>query len=657
MSACESITLDATISERDRIWLARVYQSGVPQLTIRSIACGALLGGMLAVTNLYVGAKTGITLGTSSMAVVLSFVIFRLLNRIGIGREMGILENNMVQAIACSGGYMSSPMTASLGAYIVISGAVPAWWQLTIWLIGIAALGVVFAIPLKRWFINDRQMPFPEGQACGTVLIALHNADGLVPTASHGAPSTASESCEAAERVVDRRGARALFVALAVAGVVRLLQSGALLTRVKLSFLAIPEALDAWYYRLAAKHAWPMPNLGGIALPQLTIRPTLDIAMLGLGGLIGIRTCASLLIGATINYALLAPWLVGRGDIASRIESSGVIDVGFRAITTWSLWCGVAMITAASLVSFIGGARGALLSPLKALRRSEPTDGDPLADIELPRKLFPYGMALIGGAVAFTTWHIFGVPLWLAMLSVIMAFVLAVIAVNATAQTSLTPHGALGKLTQLVCGGVAPGNITANVAAAGLGAEAALQTSTFIQNLRPGYMVGAKPRLQAVGHLVGAAAGTLCAIAVYHQIFLQPSASGDIELSRDEFPFPAVVTWKAVAEILTSGVSGLPSSALYAALVGIALATTVELARRRVPAVGLLSPIGLGLAFLIPFDISLAMFAGAFLFWCFERRSRGMARQVASLRESICAGVVAGAAVAGIAATVIETMM
>ena len=78
---------------------------------------------------------------------------------------------------------------------------------------------------------------------------------------------------------------------------------------------------------------------------------------------------------------------------------------------------------------------------------------------------------------------------------------------NSTALTSITPTGALGKLTQLTYGVLAPGNITTNLATAGITAEVASNASNLLMDIKPGYMLGAKPRQQAIGHVLGILAG------------------------------------------------------------------------------------------------------------------------------------------------------
>ncbi len=72
---------DMTLLEKDKWWFENVYQGNAPQLTIRSAITGMLLGGILSLTNLYVGIKTGWTLGVGVTSVILSFGIFKLFAR------------------------------------------------------------------------------------------------------------------------------------------------------------------------------------------------------------------------------------------------------------------------------------------------------------------------------------------------------------------------------------------------------------------------------------------------------------------------------------------------------------------------------------------------------------------------------------------------
>src|SRR5919197_213077 len=173
----EEQTRTWTRDEKDRWWLENVYRGNLPQLTIRSGVTGFLLGGILCATNLYVGAKTGVTLGVGVTSVILAFSLFRLMSRVGLAKDFTILENNAMQSIATAAGYMTSPLISSLAAYMLVAGRVVSWWQMILWNVVISILGVLMAFPMKRRFINEEQLPFPEGRAAGVVLGALYSTE------------------------------------------------------------------------------------------------------------------------------------------------------------------------------------------------------------------------------------------------------------------------------------------------------------------------------------------------------------------------------------------------------------------------------------------------------------------------------------------------
>ncbi|MFH1745500.1 MAG: OPT family oligopeptide transporter [Planctomycetota bacterium] len=628
-----------TVEEKDRWWLENVYQGDVPQMTFRVIVMGFLLGGLLSITNLYVGAKSGWALGVAITSVILAFVFFKALVKVGFGRNYHVLESNILQSIACAAGYMNGPLIASMAAYMIITNTVVPWWQMIMWLLGLALLGVLFAFPLKRRFINQEQMPFPEGRAAGVVMDTLHSEE------SGNSALTA----------------RLLVVFGVIAGVLQLGQWSWLHTqmaKIKLGFLHVPEYLDEWYYSLAAKFDWWEPSVLGTSLQQLTIRPALDIPMIGAGGLMGIRTGASLLLGAIVNYFVLVPIMINRGDVMGHIGAGGQFQISFGEITAWSLWCGVSLMTTASLYSFFGKPQ-MLISAFKGLlgggrKRTE----DRLRHIELPLWVSVIGVPFVGAYVVYIANWFFGVEYWMGAIAVPMVFFFALIGVNSTALTSITPTGPLGKITQLVYGGIAPGNITTNIATAGISAEVAGSASNLIQNIKPGYMLGGKPRLQAMGHVIGAFSGAVFSVLVFYLLFLRNNPAGLVSTERS---FPAAQVWIAVAKILTRGLDELFTSAIWAAAIGAVLGVLLEVVRDKTKGKFWLSGVGIGLAFVIPFQICLAMFMGSFVFWVigliWSRPEQRPNKLFVQNQESICAGVIAGAALTGVAIMALDLLM
>jgi len=628
----EAQVRDWTLEQKDRWWYDNVWRGDMPQLTIRSALTGMMLGGLLSLTNLYVGAKTGWTLGVGITSVVLAFAMFKVLANIGLGREFTILENNAMQSIATAAGYMTSPMISSLAAYMLVTNSVVPLSQTIVWIIVISLLGVLFAFPLKRRFINDEQHPFPEGRAAGIVMDALHTS-------------------EAAAGMLK---ARLLVISGVLAAGAKLLQSHTIMAKLKLAALTIPEYLDTWLYKL-----WT-PTLKGVPLRELTVRPDTDFVMMAAGGLMGIRTGVSLLIGAVLNYVVIAPLVIAAGDIQGR-EVEGIMTYGFRPITTWCLWGGVAMMTTSSLYAFFAKPQiliGAFRGLFRRRQAAAKAQNDVLRHIELPMSVFVVGIPLVGAAVVLIGHWFFGVGLGLGVIAVPLIFIFTLIGVNSTALTSITPTGAMGKLTQLTFGVLAPGNITTNLMTAGITAEAASNASNLLMDIKPGYMLGAKPRQQAIGHVLGIFAGALVSAPVFYIAFLH---QGPANLINDQYPMPAATVWRAVAELLTQGLSNLPMSARWAALIGALLGLALEVARVASRGRFWLSGVGIGLAAVIPFNTCFAMFLGSFFFWlaarAFNDEKSAANRIIVQNQEPICGGIIAGGAIMGISVILLENFV
>ena len=619
-----------TLEQKDQWWYDNVWKGDMPQLTVRSAVTGMMLGSILSLTNLYVGAKTGWTLGVGITSVILAFAMFKALSRIGLAREFTLLENNCMQSIATAAGYMTAPLISSLAAYMMVTGKVIPMSTTYVWIIFLALLGVLFAFPLKRRFINDEQHPFPEGRAAGIVMDALHLGD-------------------AASGLLK---AKLLAITASTAALAKIMQSEAIMTRIKLSFLTIPEFLDEWMYKFVH------PKLMGTELRELTVRPDTDFVMMAAGGLMGIRTGVSLLVGALFNYIILAPWMIQRGDIVGTVKE-GVVHFGFKNITVWGLWCGVAMMTTASLFAFFSKPK-LIVSAFRGMfsRKSPDAGKDILADIELPMRVFVIGIPVVGMIVVLLAHHYFDVDIWMGMLAIPLVFVFTLIAANSSALTSITPTGALGKLTQLTYGAIAPGNITTNLMTAGITGEVASNSSNLLMDIKPGYMLGAKPRQQAMGHVLGVFAGAAISVPVFYLVFLH---NGPENLVSAEYPMPAATIWRAVAEVLTAGLSKLAVSAQWAALFGAFIGILFEAIKVSTKGRFPLSGVGIGLAFVIPFNTCFAMFLGSFLFWLAGRKftdpESKMNKVVVKNQEPIAAGIIAGGALMGIVVILVETFV
>lgn len=607
---------EMSLEEKDAWWLKNVYKGDMPQLTLRSALTGMLLGGILSLTNLYIGIKTGWTLGVGISSVILSFAFFKLMDRLKLGTHMTILENNAMQSIATSAGYMTAPMMASIPAYMMVTGQVIPMWQTIWWIIALAILGVLFAFPLKKRFINDEQMPFPEGYASGVVLDSLHSDEG-------------SQGVFKAKLLVAGAGLSAL---------VEFLRADAILAAMKIQFLALPHYWDDFIYKFVT------PKILGSPLKDLSIQFDTSIVMLGTGGLMSMKTSMSILLGAFINYFICAPVLIDAGVIP---------EAKFKAIAMWALWGGASIMTTASLYSFFSKPQ-MLVDAFKKSLSKKKKGHDILEKIELPMWIFAIGIPIVGAIVVYIGHVWFGIHYWLGILAIPLVFIFTLIAVTSTGLTAITPGGALGKLTQITYGVLAPGNVTTNLMTAGITSEVSLNASNLLMDIKPAYMLGGKPRHQAMGHVLGIFAGAFVAVPVFYTLF-----HNDISVfTSDAMPLPSASIWKGVAEALTQGLGNLHISAQAAAAIGGVLGIVIEYLNKKTKGRFPLSGVGLGLGFVLRFVDAWSMALGTLLFWLARRKYKNKEsfgyRAFVDNQETLAAGIIAGGSIIGIILILIE---
>jgi OPT family oligopeptide transporter len=656
-----------SLEQKDRWWFANVFRGDMPQLTFRSAATGFVLGAVLSATNLYIGAKTGWSLGVGLTSVILAFAAFRLLSRLGM-RDMTILENNASQSVATAAGYMTGPLISGMAAYMWVSNAKLPWPQMLGFNIVLSILGVLVAFPLKRRFINDEQQPFPEGRAAGVVLDTLYTSD-----ARHGLFQ-----------------AKVLAIAAGFAGLVKFCQGesyqvylqGRLLGHKTAYWLA--ENTGVWWERLTGKPY--APHAFGYNLATIEVRGAFDLSMIGAGGLMGVRPGLNMVLGMVINYVILVPLMIHAGEIApQRFTAAGeAVFTRSWVLNSWGLWWGVAILVTSSVTGLFAKPQ-IIASAFRVFRKKDPAAAareDVLKDIEFPFWISAVGIPIVGAVGVWMCAAWFGVVWWHAALAVPLICILTLIAVNSTALTSITPTGSLSKIPQFLFGLLRHDHPATNLMTATMCTEVASNASNLLMDIKPGYMLGAKPRQQAVAHIIGIFSGGIASTMLFYYLFLphyDPGAGQTIEqVMSARFAFPGAVQWKGISDLLNGGFKHLPSSAVLsmeiAAAVGIVFEVLRIKTRNRFP----ISPLAIGLGVVIPPESTVAMCFGALFFWSmgklFSRpedragqggggaehgrvegqlggaapgRSLGHRLWVGA-QEPICAGLIAGAALVGI---------
>jgi uncharacterized oligopeptide transporter (OPT) family protein len=595
----------------ERYWLENVYQGGARQLTVRAVISGMLIGMVMCLSNLYVVLKTGWSIGVTLTACIFAFSVFKLLRRLGVFKDdFSPLENNAMGSVASAAGYMTGGGNMhAIPALLMLTGALPGTGWLMLWVAVISALGVFAAIPIKRQLINLEALPFPTGTATAETINALHG---------HGEDA-------------GQKG-KLLGVAGLVGAIVAVLRESrsAWLDTHAPALLRLPL--------IPAKVSLPFLSLRGRPAGDWSLSFDLSLLLVGGGALMSWKTGWSMILGAALTYGFLAPAMFDQGFITT---------VSYKAINTWMLWTGAALLVSSGVLSFAFQWRSVVRSfkALSVLFGKKPdAAADPLADIECPPAWFPLGFAVLGPIAVALMAYLFQIPVWAGVLALPLSVIMGVIAARVTGETDTTPTKALGPVTQLIYGGLAPGNIAANVMSANATGGVGLHAADLLTDLKSGWLLGANPRKQLIGQLFGVAAGALVVIPAFH--LLVPDVK---VLGSDEFPAPSALVWAGVSKMLSVGLEALQPSARVGALCGALLGVALVLLDRWAPKKSkpfIPSAAGFGLAIVIPGSSSISFFIGSGIAEYLRRRKPKLAEAAVFPMGS---GLIAGESLMGIA--------
>ena len=222
------------------------------ELTARVVIVGIVIGLVMTAANAYLGLYAGMTVSASIPAAVMSMIILRLLFD-----DVSILENNSVQTMASAGESLAAGVIFTIPALLVAGLWIDIEWipTLIISLLG-GLLGTMFTIALRRLFIVEEALPYPEGVACKEVLVAGETGgDGLI----------------------------AILYALGIGALYGLIVKGT---------KAVHHSVEGTVNFLGTKF------YGGIDL---------SIALFSVGYIVGIRIASFIFFGGIIGFGILVP--------------------------------------------------------------------------------------------------------------------------------------------------------------------------------------------------------------------------------------------------------------------------------------------------------------------------------------------------------------
>lgn len=290
------LAANATPEEKDLRWYTHVYRGErVPQLTLRAVIMGAVIGMAMSISNLYTTIKLGWAFGVAITACILSYVFWNSI-RAASGRrlsKMTILENNCMQSTASAAGYSTgATVGTAFGALLLIQGEHFAWYWLAPFVLLTALLGVFIAVPMKRQMINHEQLKFPSGIAAATTLRSLY--------------SQGREAVHQARALVS-----ALFVGMALALYRTYPAAVEALHEVKRVSDETLARLSEWPYRIPEllpwNSAWLSDKFNGVVVRTWGFEPSALLVAAGM--IVGMRVSLSMLLGSALLFFVFAPWM------------------------------------------------------------------------------------------------------------------------------------------------------------------------------------------------------------------------------------------------------------------------------------------------------------------------------------------------------------
>ena len=565
-----------------------------PELTATSIIMGILLSVIFGAANAYLGLRVGMTVSASIPAAVISMGVIRV-----IMRKNSILESNLVQTIGSAGESLAAGAIFTMPALFIWAseGVMEKPDLISITLIALLGglLGVFFMIPLRNALIvrEHGTLPYPEGQACAEVLLAGEQGGSNAST---------------------------VFAGMGFAALFKFIIDG-------LKFVPGEVALEG-----------SSKNYPGAVGTQ--IYP----AVMSVGYICGPRISSYMFSGGLFSWLVLIPIIVIFGSNIVMYPGTETIGAIFEAEGTYGIW--------GSYVRYIGAgalAAGGIISLIKSLPLIVRTFKDSMKGFKVggageERTAKDISMKVVLVVILLLTlavWLIPAIPVSLvgAAIVVIFGFFFATVSSRMVGLvgSSNNPVSGMAIATLLIATLIL--KITGDVGAHGMQAAIAIGSIICIvaaisgdtsQDLKTGYLLGATPKKQQIGEVIGVVAG---ALAIGATLYLLDSAWG---FGSPELGAPQATLMKMVIEGIMGG--NLPWGLI---LIGVFISVGIE-------CVGIpVLPFAIGLY--LPVHLNACIMVGGLVRWALEKRKDSEAKKESINRGILfSSGMIAGEGLVGI---------
>ena len=578
----------------------------MPEFTVVSIVLGAILAIVFGGANAYLGLRVGMTVSASIPAAVISMGVIR-----KILRRDSILENNMVQTIGSAGESVAAGAIFTLPALFMWAKDglcdVPSLVEIGLIALCGGVLGVLMMIPLRSALIVKEHgvLAYPEGQACAEVLIAGEEGGAKAST---------------------------VFSGLGIAALYKFIADGLKLFPSEITYDIAP---------------YKGSGVGIDVLPALA----------GVGYICGVKVSSYLFAGGVLGWFVIMPLMaLFGGDLVLFPAEKTINELIASPGGVSNLWSNFLRYIGAGAV-----ACGGVLSLIKSLPLIVRTFKDAMGDYgkgrsnstlrteqDISMKIVLLGILV----VAVVMWLLPVIPLNLftALIVIVFGFFFATVSSRMVGLigSSNNPVSGMAIATLLIStlllkatGNDGINGMIAAIVIGGIICVIAAIAGDTSQDLKTGFLVGATPKKQQIGELIGVA---VSAVAIGAILYLLSNAWGGY--GTEDLPAPQAVLMKMIVEGVMGG--NLPWNLVF---VGVFIALVVEVLG--IPVL----PFAIGLY--LPIYLSVPMVLGGLLRWYLEKRKYASEKAKDNVVQSgvlYSSGLIAGEGIVGILLAVLAVI-
>ena len=569
----------------------------MPELTVTSIVMGMLLAVIFGAANAYLGLRVGMTVSASIPAAVISMGVIRV-----IMKRNSILESNMVQTIGSAGESLAAGAIFTMPALFLWAEEglcdMPSLVEITLIALCGGVLGVLFMVPLRNALIvkEHETLLYPEGTACADVLLAGEEGGANASTVFSG-------------------------MGLAAA------------------FKFVVDGLKV----LPSDVAFAFKSFKGEI--GMEVYP----ALLGVGYIVGPQIASYMFVGSLIGWMVIIPliclfgpdtWLYP-ADVGKTIADLYAAGGAAKIWSTYVKYIGAGAIATGGIISLIKSLPLIITTfrdSIKSMKGGKNTNTARTAQ-DLPMQMILFGIV----AMILIIWVVPAIPVTLlgAAIIVVFGFFFATVSSRMVGLvgSSNNPVSGMAIATLLIAtmsikasGNTGIDGMTAAIAIGSVICIVAAIAGDTSQDLKTGYLLGATPKKQQIGELLGV---VVSGLAIGGVLYLLDAAWG---YGGAEVPAPQATLMKMIVEGIMGG--NLPWNLVF---IGVFLAIALEILR--VPVM----PFAIGLY--LPIYLNASIMIGGVVRMFMDRR-KNVDEETKTKQTTdgtlYCAGMIAGEGLVGI---------